>query len=441
MKNKTIIETTRLRIIQLTAEQFQLWLCGVDKMERSLGLTPSNECLDEHIQGAMEAQYKKALDDLENYIWLGNRQIILKSENKSIGSANFKNSQQENCDVEIGYGINADYRNEGYMTEAVQAMCEWALSQSGVNSVIAETDKENVASQKVLKKCGMQKFKESDTSFLWKLEKSRRMNIINKKPEVFKKTKASIWTDPYIQKNLLEAHLNPSSDAASRNKESIETVVAFIDRQIKPNSKILDLGCGPGLYAESLTQKGHTVTGIDFNKKVIEYAIQQNESIEYIEGDYIKNFPHGQYDAIIMIYCDMGTHSDDDRDILLNNCFHSLKEGGKIIFDVFNEDIIKDKQEGSDWEYTSGGGFWAENEYLLLSQTFHYPEKNAFAYQYNLIQGESVKHFIIWDRYYTQDEITNVLRHVGFKNMRVKHKLLESNDFTSNNEMFVIAEK
>ncbi|PXV66766.1 RimJ/RimL family protein N-acetyltransferase [Dysgonomonas alginatilytica] len=436
-----IIETTRLRIIQLTAEQFELWLSGVEKMEQSLGLTPSKEHLDEHVQSAMEAQYKKALSDPDNYLWLGNRQIILKSENKSIGSANFKNSPQENSDVEIGYGINADYRNEGYMTEAVQAMCEWALPQSGVNSVIAETDKENDASQKVLKKCGMKKYDESDTGFWWKLEKSKRMNILNTKPEVFKKTEASIWTDLYIQKNLLEAHLNPSSDAASRNKESIETIVDFIDQQIKPKSKILDLGCGPGLYAESLTQKGHTVTGIDFNKKAIEYAVKQNESIEYIEGDYIKNFPHGEYDAIIMIYCDMGTHSDDDRDILLNNCFHSLKEGGKIIFDVFNEDIIKDKQEGSDWEYTSSGGFWAKDEYLLLSQTFHYTESNAFAYQYNLIQGEDIQHFIIWDRYYTQDEITNVLRQVGFKNMCVKHKLLGNNDFTSNNEMFVIAEK
>lgn len=436
-----IIETKRLRIITLTAEQFELWLRGVDRMEQALGLAPSNEWLDEHVQHAMECQYKKALNDPDNYHWLANRQIILKSENKAIGSANFKNTPQENKDIEIGYGTNADYRNEGYMTEAVQAMCEWALAQRGVKSVIAETDKENYASQKVVCKCGMEKYDESDTGFWWKLEKNRKMNIMDKRPELFKKTVSSIWTDSYIQGNLLEAHLDLSSDAASRSKKSIETIVDFIDKQIEPQSKILDLGCGPGLYAELLTQKGHIVTGIDFNKKAIEYALQQNKQIEYIEGDYIQNFPHGTYDAIIMIYCDMGTHSDTDRDVLLTNCYHSLNEGGKLIFDVFNEHIIHDKQEGSDWEYSPDGGFWAEKEYLILNQTFHYPENHVFVYQYNLIQGEDVTHFIIRDRYYTQDEITDVLQNIGFKNVVVKHKLLAGNNFTSNNEMFVITEK
>lgn len=166
-----IIETTRLRIVPLTVEQFALLLCGVDKMEFELGLSPSYECLDEHTQQAMKRQYQKVLNNLENYHWLANRQIILKAENKAIGSANFKNSPLENKDIEIGYGINPDYENLGYMTEAVQALCEWAMNQPDVESVIAETDKENYASQRVLQKCGMTKFQESDIGFWWKLEK------------------------------------------------------------------------------------------------------------------------------------------------------------------------------------------------------------------------------------------------------------------------------
>lgn len=436
-----IIETTRLRIVPLTVEQFHLLLCSIDKMEQALGLNPSDEYLDEHVQQAMEAQYQKALKNMDNYHWFANRQIILKAENKAIGSTNFKNSPLESCDIEIGYGINFNYQNQGYMTEAVEAMCEWAITQANVECVIAETEKENYASQKVLQKCGMRKYQESDNSFWWKLEKTKQMNIINTKPELFQKTISSIWTDPYIQENLLKAHLDFSSDAASRNKESIEIIVDFIDRKLDRKSKLLDLGCGPGLYAELLTQKGHTVTGIDFNKKAIEYAVKQNPAIEYIENDYIQNFPLGEYDAIIMIYCDMGTHSDNDRDILLKNCYSSLKEGGKLIFDVFNEDIINDKHEGSDWEYSPNGGFWAEKEYLLLSQTFHYPENHAFAYQYNLVKATDSKHFVIWERYYTQDEIMIVLKNIGFKNIVINYKLLSANNFTSSNEMFIVAVK
>lgn len=37
-------------------------------------------------------------------------------------------------------------------------------------------------------------------------------------------------------------------------------------------SQEIDLGCGPGLYTEKLTEKGHTVTGMDFSASSIRYA-------------------------------------------------------------------------------------------------------------------------------------------------------------------------
>ena len=120
------------------------------------------------------------------------------------------------------------------------------------------------------------------------------------------------------------------------------------------------------------------VTGIDFNKASIEYAIGKREEINYILGDYINNYPMGKYDAITMIYCDMGTHPDSDRDRLLDNIYFSLTDGGILIFDVFSEGIIDDRQESRDWKYAPCGGFWNESEYLLLSQTFHHLGKVLF---------------------------------------------------------------
>ena len=42
--------------------------------------------------------------------------------------------------IEIGYGLKEEYRHHGYMTEAVKAITEWALSQENVKQVKAETD-------------------------------------------------------------------------------------------------------------------------------------------------------------------------------------------------------------------------------------------------------------------------------------------------------------
>ena len=140
------------------------------------------------------------------------------------------------------------------------------------------------------------------------------MRIINKKPALFEKSNYNIWTDPYIQQQILKKHLDLQSDGASRKQESILKIVNFVLKHSKPESHLLDLGCGPGLYTSLFANENYIVTGIDFNKASIEYARRKRDGVEYILNNYINNYPTGNYNTIIMIYCDMGTHSDSDRD-------------------------------------------------------------------------------------------------------------------------------
>ena len=74
------------------------------------------------------------------------------------------------------------------------------------------------------------------------------MKVIDIKPALFEKSTCNIWTDSYIQKQMLKEHLNFESDAATRRQESVLKVVNFIICKTKPGNRLLDLGCGPGLY-------------------------------------------------------------------------------------------------------------------------------------------------------------------------------------------------
>lgn len=47
-----------------------------------------------------------------------------------------------------------EFEGQGLTTEAVVAMCQWAIKQEGVNCIEAETDPDNRASQRVLEKAG-----------------------------------------------------------------------------------------------------------------------------------------------------------------------------------------------------------------------------------------------------------------------------------------------
>lgn len=167
------LETERLIIKPLTLNQFKLLLQGLDKMEQALGLLPSGVVWTEDVQTAMEMLYKEALKNPIDWIWYTNWQIILKDENKAIGSLCFMRAPDEKGMVEIGYGIHESYRNKGYMTEALQVVCDWALNQEGVTVVTAETEKDNIASQHVLQKCGMFIFDKTDNNFCWKLVKTQ----------------------------------------------------------------------------------------------------------------------------------------------------------------------------------------------------------------------------------------------------------------------------
>lgn len=155
------LETSRLLILALSRSNLKLLIEGTPVLEKKLGLNPSGLELDEHTHEAMTY-----LDDLagkipDSYPWITNWQIILKERNLSIGSACFMNVPNQAGAVEIGYGIYPDFQNRGYMTEALDRICRWALTQSGVRAVAAESDPGNIPSHRVLEKCGFSAYGEN----------------------------------------------------------------------------------------------------------------------------------------------------------------------------------------------------------------------------------------------------------------------------------------
>ena len=75
--------------------------------------------------------------------------------------------------------------------------------------------------------------------------------LLHQKPEPFTPGEALFWDDPHISAQMLEAHLNPDIDAASRRPEIIDRSVQWLIEmlELQAGASILDLGCGPGLYA------------------------------------------------------------------------------------------------------------------------------------------------------------------------------------------------
>ncbi len=239
------------------------------------------------------------------------------------------------------------------------------------------------------------------------------------KPELYTPSTNKFWDDDHISKGMLEAHLNPDLEAASRKHEFLDKSVNWISK-IAPSSQyklLLDLGCGPGLYAERFKNAGYSVTGMDFSKRSIEYAKEQTlinkSNIEYHYQNYLTINYIEQFDVITLIYCDYAALSFMDRLTLLKKVYQALKPGGKFIFDVFTP--VMRKAESHLWQYSDKGGFLSEKSHICLESVYQYDDEDKTELrQYIVITEDAVNCYNIWDHFFTRDALLPEIQAIGF---------------------------
>lgn len=132
----TVIETERLKI----------YPAGREDMEAQI-----SQQTDAELIKAYTEMLEGCLAHPEQWEWYAMWYIELKDGTR-VGDLCFKGLGADGM-AEIGYGILDEYQRRGYCTESVRASVEWALTH-GAYSVEAETDPGNIASQRVLRKCG-----------------------------------------------------------------------------------------------------------------------------------------------------------------------------------------------------------------------------------------------------------------------------------------------
>ena len=245
---------------------------------------------------------------------------------------------------------------------------------------------------------------------------------------------------------MLSAHLDPDSEGASRTAAPIDKTVDWVARHCGGGAHILDLGCGPGLYASRLANRGFRVTGVDINPVSVQYAqqhaLERGLPIDYRCADYLAAPLGGSYDAAICIYCDFGALLPAEQEVFLGRVYQYLVAGGRLLFDVFGPGLSQGKEPSRDWTYVAGRDFWAAGPHWLLEECRHFPGRRAWGARTILLEeGCGPKEFITWDHYFTEGEIEGLLAARGFELESVHRGMVEKNDFASDDVLFVAARK
>lgn len=76
----------------------------------------------------------------------------------------------------------------------------------------------------------------------------------------------------------------------------------FVDR-VKPDERVLDIGCGYGAVAYSVASRAHAmVTGMDLNADNIAKAgrLFQHPNLTFMQGDVLKDLPENSVDVVML---------------------------------------------------------------------------------------------------------------------------------------------
>lgn len=183
------------------------------------------------------------------------------------------------------------------------------------------------------------------------------------------------WNEPGFSRRMLEEHLSQEHDAASRRTMIIDDHVDWLHTRIlggKPG-RVLDLGCGPGLYSNRLARLGHQCTGIDFSPASIEYA-RNTAAAEGLSAEFrltdLREAQFGTgYDLVMFIFGEPNVFPTAQLRDVLRRAYDALVYGGKLVLEVSTWDGLKGDAPNGErrYWYTSQHGLFADRPHIVLT--------------------------------------------------------------------------
>lgn len=145
-------------------------------------------------------------------------------------------------------------------------------------------------------------------------------------------------------KNFFKLWQKVQFDVYTPEQDKYQTDFICKVLKLKKGMSVLDVPCGFGRIAFLLAQKGMNVTGLEFNKYVLEFAKQKvkdsNLKINYVEED-MRNFSYrNKFDAVICWFGSFGYFSDEDNEKFIKASARSLKKGGRFLIDTHTLETI-----------------------------------------------------------------------------------------------------
>lgn len=257
------------------------------------------------------------------------------------------------------------------------------------------------------------------------------------------------WDDPAFSERMLKEHLCQDSDAASRRFEKIDAQVRWIHEQLldQQGTRVLDLACGPGLYASRLAGFGHECHGLDFAPAAIEYARdmahREGLACSYELAD-IRTAALGEgFGLAMLLFGQLNVFRRSEAEAILLRAFDSLRPGGQLLLEPQRFATVRgDGDSHTSW-YSSADGLFSERPHLCLTESFWDAEVRVSTQRFMIIDaatGEVERHAMS-NEAYTDDELVALASRSGFEDVRLLPSLIGVDDESQSTNLVLVARK
>jgi len=257
------------------------------------------------------------------------------------------------------------------------------------------------------------------------------------------------WHEPGFSRRMLEEHLSQQHGLASRRFDSIDRQVSWIDGEILSHrpSRVLDLGCGPGLYAERLSRLGHQCLGIDYSPASVEYARERARrdqlSCDYLEQD-IRTAPYGEgFDLIMLIFGEFNVFTPSDARSILERTHAALSDQGVLLLEVHTLSAVREIGEREPSWYTADPGLFSDGPHLCLRESSWDPIQKTATERYFIIAAQTgvAERHGATTQAYSDSEYRALLRGCGFGAVEFRPSLSRDPEDADDRLMAILASR
>lgn len=257
------------------------------------------------------------------------------------------------------------------------------------------------------------------------------------------------WDDPGFSERMLKEHLSQEHDMASRRSEKIDAHVRWIHHHVLSDhtTRILDLGCGPGLYASRLARLGHECVGIDFSPASIAYAeaTAQREGLQctYVQHD-IRTAEYAiGFGLAMLVFGEFNVFRPADAEAILRKMAHALRDGGTILLEVSTFDSLKRWGEsGTSWD-SAPSGLFSNRPHVNLTECSWDADQNVVTTRFYVVDAETgdVTRYAMSTQAYTDEQLRSLLVKCGYTDVVFFPSLTGGVDESQRDLLAIVARK